>query len=131
MGKVEPFCIFKLLVVSIEKSTLGRLFNTLGIIIDIYIRIDELPIYLDYIISFDQYEVEYTTNSFQQVQFSRTNETTKIIKLNIEEELQKLYPFNQLLLKFTLNICTSIRKLTIETIRLKSLGFTITMGTIL
>merc|ERR1712060_627955 len=126
--KVESLCTFKLLVVPVGRSTLGRLFNVLGVIIDIYVRIDELPIYLDYIVSFDQYEVEHTTNSFQRVQFSRTDEATKIIELNTKEELQKSYSFNQPSLKSILDICTSIRKLTTETIRLESLGFIIIVG---
>jgi len=42
------FYIFKLLIILINKSTLGRLFNVLKIIIDTYIRIDELPIYIKY-----------------------------------------------------------------------------------
>merc|ERR1712060_927439 len=43
--KIKPFYIFKFLVVSIEKSTLGRLFNILETTIDIHIRINELLIY--------------------------------------------------------------------------------------
>jgi len=42
------FYIFKLLIILINKSTLGRLFNILKIIIDTYIRIDELLIYIKY-----------------------------------------------------------------------------------
>merc|ERR1711933_695227 len=71
--KVESLCTFKPLVVPVGRSTLGRLFNVLGATIDAYVGIDELPIYSDYIVSFDQYEAERTTNSFQRVQFSRTD----------------------------------------------------------
>merc|ERR1711972_379199 len=86
--KVESLCTFKPLVVPVGRSTLGRLFNVLGATIDAYVAIDELPIYSDHIVSFDQYEAEHATNSFQRVQFSRTDGVTKIIKINIEEELQ-------------------------------------------
>merc|ERR1712060_315341 len=126
--KVESLCTFKPLVVPVGRSTLGRLFNVLGATIDAYVGIDELPIYSDYIVSFDQYEAERTTNSFQRVQFSRTGEATKIIELNTEEELQKSYSFSQPSLKSILDVCTSIRKLTTETIRLESLGFIIIVG---
>merc|ERR1711970_667868 len=72
--KVEALCTLQPLVVPVGRSTLGRLFNVLGATIDAYVGIDELPIYSDYPVSFDQYEVEHMTNSFQRVGFRRADE---------------------------------------------------------
>merc|ERR1712174_170810 len=66
--KVESLCTFKPLVVPVGRSTLGRLFNVLGATIDAYVGIDELPIYSDYAVSFDQYEVDSKDYNLQKVQ---------------------------------------------------------------
>merc|ERR1712157_666726 len=54
--KVESLCTFQPLVVPVGRSTLGRLFNVLGATIDAFNGIDELPIYSEYPVSFDQHE---------------------------------------------------------------------------
>merc|ERR1712060_880929 len=74
--KVEALCTFKPLVVPVGRSTLGRLFNVLGATIDAYVGIDELPIYSDYKLSFDQCEVEHATYELQRVQFRCVEEGT-------------------------------------------------------
>merc|ERR1712203_1041974 len=64
--KVESLCTFRPLVVLIKRSTLGRLFSVLGATIDVYIRIDELPLYSNYILHFDQCKVEILSTKFHQ-----------------------------------------------------------------
>merc|ERR1712187_988587 len=49
--KVESLCTLQPLVVTVGRSTLGRIFNVLGSTIDAYIDRDELPIYSDYPVS--------------------------------------------------------------------------------
>merc|ERR1712203_417861 len=83
--KVEALCTFKPLVVPVGRSTLGRLFNVLGATIDAYVGIDELPIYSDYKLSFDQCEAEHTTHELQRVQYCRTEEEAKIIKISASQ----------------------------------------------
>merc|ERR1712050_458374 len=58
--KVESLCTLQPLVVPVGRSTLGRLFNVLGATIDAYVGIDELPIYADYPVSFDQHGTKPT-----------------------------------------------------------------------
>merc|ERR1712060_916084 len=86
--KVETLCTFQPLVVPVGRSTLGRLFNVLGATIDAYVGIDELPIYSDEIVSFDQYKADHSTDTLQRVQFSGGAAFTKTIKIRTEAELQ-------------------------------------------
>merc|ERR1712203_456966 len=83
--KVEALCTFKPLVVPVGRSTLGRLFNVLGATIDAYVGIDELPIYSDYKLSFDQCEAKHTTHELQRVQYCRTEEEAKIMKISASQ----------------------------------------------
>merc|ERR1712014_248497 len=71
--KVEAFCTFRPLVVPVGRSTLGRLFNVLGATIDAYSGIDELPIYSERQVSFNQYESEHSTQEKQKLEFSSHN----------------------------------------------------------
>jgi hypothetical protein len=66
--KVESLCTLQPLVVPVGRSTLGRLFNVLGATIDAYVGIDELPIYADYPVSFDEYNIELSPHTLQRVQ---------------------------------------------------------------
>merc|ERR1712203_312001 len=84
--KVESLCTFRPLVVPVGRSTLGRLFSVLGATIDAYVGIDELPLYSDYILHFDQCEVEASSTELHRVQ-SRCAKEEKIIKIRTEEAL--------------------------------------------
>merc|ERR1712203_1338055 len=84
--KVESLCTFRSLVVPVGRSTLGRLFSVLGATIDAYVGIDELPLYSDYILHFDQCEVETSSTELHRVQ-SRCAKEEKIIKIRTEETL--------------------------------------------
>merc|ERR1712060_921159 len=84
--KVETLCTFRPLVVPVGRSTLGRLFSVLGAAIDAYVGIDELPLYSDYILHFDQCEVEASSTELHRVQ-SRCAKEEKIIKIHTEEAL--------------------------------------------
>merc|ERR1712187_712967 len=85
--KVGSLCTFQPLVVPVGRSTLGRLFNVLGATIDAYNGIDELPIYSDYPVSFDQYEGETSTHINQKVQFKAMGcKTIKIYDYNSYNE---------------------------------------------
>merc|ERR1712187_765300 len=85
--KVESLCTFRPLVVPVGRSTLGRLFSVLGATIDAYVGIDELPLYSDYILHFDQCEVEASSAELHRVQY-RCGEEDSIIKIRTEEELR-------------------------------------------
>merc|ERR1712060_590515 len=82
--KVESLCTFKPLVVPVGRSTLGRLFNVLGATIDAYVGIDELPIYSDYAVSFDQYEVDSKDYNLQKVQLRCMEPHVKLIEIRTE-----------------------------------------------
>merc|ERR1712060_33501 len=82
--KVESLCTFKPLVVPVGRSTLGRLFNVLGATIDAYVGIDELPIYSDYPVRFDQYTSSSTGTQSQRVEFSRADEVVRTIHIHTE-----------------------------------------------
>merc|ERR1712187_31207 len=91
--KVEALCTLQPLVVPVGRSTLGRLFNVLGATIDAYVEIDELPIYADYPVSFDQHKVNATSQTLQRVQtiigdnqkriISVTPQTTELYNKNL------------------------------------------------
>merc|ERR1712187_1036027 len=87
--KVESLCTLQAMVVPVGRSTLGRIFNVLGSTIDAYIGIDELPIYSDYPVRFDQYTSlsTATESQLQKVQFGLRSEIVRNIKIRGEEEL--------------------------------------------
>merc|ERR1712060_1037436 len=94
--KVESLCTWGSLVALIKRSTLGRLFSVLGATIDIHIRIDELPLYSNYILHFDQCEIKILSIEFHQVQ-SKCVKEEKIIKIRTEETLYiiEFLPFSK------------------------------------
>merc|ERR1711933_164279 len=122
--KVESLCTFQPLLVPVGRSTLGKLFNVLSIIIDIYIRIDELPIYLERQVSFNQYESEHSTQEKQKLEFSSHNNFSNTIKIHTEAELQSLdfSSYNALG-----HLISRLRSVT-QNIRLESLGMLTIMG---
>merc|ERR1712048_1177714 len=87
--KVESLCTLQALVVPVGRSTLGRLFNVLGAAIDAYVGIDELPIYSDYPVSFDQYGAEASLRILQRVQTALMEDQQKIIKIKQAEFNEK------------------------------------------
>merc|ERR1712203_525433 len=94
--KVESLCTFRSLVVPVKRLTLGRLFSVLGVTIDIHIRIDELPLYSNYILHFDQCKIKILSIEFHRVQ-SRYIKEEKIIKIHTEETLYitEFLPFSK------------------------------------
>jgi len=82
--KVESLCTFQPLLVPVGRSTLGRLFNVLGATIDAYVGIDELPIYSERQVSFNQYELEHSTQEKQKLEFSSHNNFSNTIKIHTE-----------------------------------------------
>merc|ERR1711933_569207 len=136
--KVEALCTFQPLVVPVGQSTLGRLFNVLGATIDAYNGIDELPIYSDYPVSFDQYEGETSTHINQKVQFKAMGcKRIKIYDYNSynENKLREGQQTSDLKLKAT-EIFTILNKYLsqpkeandTQTIQLESLGLVCIMG---
>merc|ERR1712014_149103 len=110
--------------VHVGRSTLGRLFNVLGATIDAYNGIDELPIYSDYPVSFDQYEGETSTHINQKVQFKAMGcKTIKIYDYNSynENKLREGQQTSDLKLKAKEANDT-------QTIQLESLGLVCIMG---
>jgi F0F1-type ATP synthase beta subunit len=97
--KVESLCTYQPLVVPVGRSTLGRLFNVLGATIDAYAGIDELPIYSESPVSFNQYKAEHSTQEIQSLELTSVNSFVNTIKIHTEEELQAL----DFQLQYTLN----------------------------
>merc|ERR1712203_18092 len=135
--KVEALCTFQPLVVPVGRSTLGRLFNVLGATIDAYNGIDELPIYSNYPVSFDQYEGETSTHINQKVQFKAMG--CKIIKIYDynsynENKLREGQQMSDLKLKaieiFTIfnKYLSQPKETNTQTIQLESLGLVCIMG---
>merc|ERR1711933_674303 len=90
--KVESLCTLQPLVVPVGRSTLGRLFNVLGATIDAYVGMDELPIYSDYLVNFDQCEQKNGKCPLQRVSLSGgdTGKIEKTLTLKEYKESENL-----------------------------------------
>merc|ERR1711972_166972 len=105
--KTKSFYILQILIVFINQSTLGRLFSISKIIIDTHIRIDELPIYIDYLNKFKQY-TSNTGTQYQKVQFSSGSISIKKLKFHKGQDLLdwSLIQYYRQLIKLQLEIFT-------------------------
>merc|ERR1711972_330642 len=121
--KTKSFYILQILIVFINQSTLGRLFSISKIIIDTHIRIDELPIYIDYLNKFKQY-TSNTGTQYQKVQFSSGLISIKKLKFHKGQNLLdwSLTQYYRQLIKLQLEIF-------IQTITQTSLGLIHTIET--
>merc|ERR1711972_862017 len=134
--KVEAFCTFRPLVVPINRSTLGRLFNVLGATIDTYSGLDELQQYADYAVSFNQEEENSKSQIVQKVQMVKTRELRRTIKINgdsivtpeyLRTLIQLVFDVFTTLSAFLKNLSHQEENLT-QQIKLESLGFVCITG---